>query len=151
MEFSRPVILEWIAVPFSRGSSQPRNRKPGTPALQADSLPAELPGKPLKEDYIYENTKFGSNRCCCSVFKLCPIVFNPMDHSLPGSSIYGVFQAWILQWAVISFSRVHPNRLFLTNLSLTLTLKQSIFFFLLLKLIFDVIYEIYIAFSFVIL
>ena len=26
MEFSRPRILEWVAVPFSRGSSQPRDR-----------------------------------------------------------------------------------------------------------------------------
>ena len=32
------------AYPFSGGSSQPRNQ-PGSPALQADSSPAELPGK----------------------------------------------------------------------------------------------------------
>ena len=38
-------ILEWVAYPFSRGSSQPRNWT-GVPALQADSLPAELQGKP---------------------------------------------------------------------------------------------------------
>ena len=34
-------ILEWVAFPFSGGSSQPRS-----PALQADSLPAEPEGKP---------------------------------------------------------------------------------------------------------
>ena len=38
-------ILEWVAVPFSRGSSNP-GIKPRSPALQADSLPAEPPGKP---------------------------------------------------------------------------------------------------------
>ena len=38
-------ILEWGAFPFSRGSSQPRDRTQ-SPTLQADSLPAELPGKP---------------------------------------------------------------------------------------------------------
>ena len=38
-------ILEWGAFPFSRGSSQPRNR-PRSLVLQADSLPAELQGKP---------------------------------------------------------------------------------------------------------
>ena len=32
-------ILEWIAIPFSRGTSQPR-----FPAWQADSLPFELQG-----------------------------------------------------------------------------------------------------------
>ena len=35
-------ILEWVAIPFSSGSSWPRNRT-GSPVLQADSLPAELP------------------------------------------------------------------------------------------------------------
>ena len=39
-------ILEWVAIPFSRGTSQPRNQTGGSPALQADSLPAELPVKP---------------------------------------------------------------------------------------------------------
>ena len=38
-------ILGWAAFPFSRGSSQPRI-EPRSPASQADSLPAEPPGKP---------------------------------------------------------------------------------------------------------
>ena len=38
-------ILEWVAVSFSRGSSQPRDVVQ-SPSLQVDSLPAELPGKP---------------------------------------------------------------------------------------------------------
>ena len=38
-------ILEWVAISFSRGSSNPRI-KPRSPALQADSLPTELWGKP---------------------------------------------------------------------------------------------------------
>ena len=38
-------ILEWVAVTFSKGSSQPRDQ-PRSPALQVDSLPAEKPGKP---------------------------------------------------------------------------------------------------------
>ena len=37
-------ILDWVAFPFSRGSSQP-GIKPMPPALQVDSLPAESPGK----------------------------------------------------------------------------------------------------------
>ena len=39
-------ILEWVAFPFSRGSSQPR-MEPRSPALQEDSLPAEPQGGPL--------------------------------------------------------------------------------------------------------
>ena len=38
-------ILEWVAFPFSRGSSQPRDRTQVS-ALQVDSLPAEPQWKP---------------------------------------------------------------------------------------------------------
>ena len=39
------IILEWVALPFSRGSSQLRF-EPRSLTLQADSLPAEPQGKP---------------------------------------------------------------------------------------------------------
>ena len=40
-----PWMLEWVAYPFSRGSSRPRNRTmQRSSALQVDSLPADLPG-----------------------------------------------------------------------------------------------------------
>ena len=29
---------------------------------------------------------------------------NPMDYSLPGSSVYGIFQARVLEWGAIAFS-----------------------------------------------
>ena len=35
----------------------------------------------------------------------CPTLWNPMDHSSPGSSVYGILQARILEWVAISFSR----------------------------------------------
>ena len=42
-------IPEWVAFPFSRGSSQPRDR---TQVSRLDSLPAELPGKPHYERFL---------------------------------------------------------------------------------------------------
>ena len=39
-------ILEWVVMPSSRGSSQPRDRTQVSPALQVDSWPSEPPGKP---------------------------------------------------------------------------------------------------------
>ena len=45
MEFSQARILEWVAFPFSRDIPNP-GIKPRSPALQADSLPAEPQGKP---------------------------------------------------------------------------------------------------------
>ena len=43
--------------------------------------------------------------CVCSVAHLCPTLCDPMDCSLPGSSIHGNFQARILEWIAISSSR----------------------------------------------
>ena len=34
----------------------------------------------------------------------CPTFHDPMDCSSPGSSVYGTFQARILEWVAISFS-----------------------------------------------
>ena len=35
----------------------------------------------------------------------CPILWDPMDCSLPGSSVHGIFQARVLEWVAIPFSR----------------------------------------------
>ena len=47
-------ILEWVVISSSRESSRPRNQavSPASPALQADSLPAEPSGKPCVYIYI---------------------------------------------------------------------------------------------------
>ena len=39
------------------------------------------------------------------VTQLCPTLCNAMDCSLPGSSVHGIFQARILEWLAISFSK----------------------------------------------
>ena len=35
----------------------------------------------------------------------CPTLCDPRDGSLPGSAIHGIFQARVLEWVAISFSR----------------------------------------------
>ena len=40
------------------------------------------------------------------VIQLCPTLCNPIDCSPPGSSVHGIFQARILEWVVMPFSRV---------------------------------------------
>ena len=39
------------------------------------------------------------------VSQLCPTLCDPMDRSIPGSSIHGIFQARVLEWVAVSFSR----------------------------------------------
>ena len=38
------------------------------------------------------------------VAQSCPILSDPMDCSLPGSSVHGIFQAGVLEWVAIAFS-----------------------------------------------
>ena len=38
------------------------------------------------------------------VIQLCLTLHDPMDCSLPGSSIHGIFQARVLEWGAITFS-----------------------------------------------
>ena len=38
------------------------------------------------------------------VTQSCPNLSNPMDCSLPGSSVHGIFQARVLEWGAIAFS-----------------------------------------------
>ena len=41
-----------------------------------------------------------------SVTQSCPTLSNPMDCSLPGSSVHGIFQARVLEWGAIAFSNI---------------------------------------------
>ena len=40
------------------------------------------------------------------VAQSCSTPSNPMDCSLPGSSVHGIFQARVLEWGAIAFSKV---------------------------------------------
>ena len=41
------------------------------------------------------------------VAQLCLTLSDPMDCSLPGSSIHGIFQARVLEWVAIAFSMIY--------------------------------------------
>ena len=43
--------------------------------------------------------------CLCVHAQSCLTLCDPMDYNLPGSSVHGVFQARILEWVDISYSR----------------------------------------------
>ena len=40
------------------------------------------------------------------VTQSCPTPSDPMDCSLPGSSVHGIFQARVLEWGAIAFSKI---------------------------------------------
>ena len=39
----------------------------------------------------------------------CPTLCDPMDYSLPGSTIHGIFQARVLEWVAIAFSTMQET------------------------------------------
>ena len=44
----------------------------------------------------------------CKSLSLCLTLCGPMDCSLPGSSVHGIFQAIVLEWIAVSFADL-PN------------------------------------------
>ena len=44
------------------------------------------------------------------VAQSCPTLSDPVDCSLPGSSVHGIFQARVLEWGAIAFSNAYRSR-----------------------------------------
>ena len=61
--------------------------------------------------------RLGERRSYCLVTKSCPTLCDLMDCSPPGSSVYGISQARILEWVAISFSRKSSRPRDLTRVS----------------------------------
>ena len=55
------------------------------------------------------NSEFLLFLSCVLVAQLCPTLCDPIDCSLPDSSVHETLQARILEWVVISFSRDLSN------------------------------------------
>ena len=47
------------------------------------------------------------------VAQLCPTLRNPMDCSPPGSSAHGIFQARVLEWGAIAFSKEYLKNIYI--------------------------------------
>ena len=54
---------------------------------------------------FYLRVFFAKNDWFCVCAQSCPTFCDPMEYSLPGSSVHGILQARILVWIAISFSR----------------------------------------------
>ena len=52
-----------------------------------------------------------------------PTLLNPMDCSLPASSVHGIFQARVLEWGAIAFSEITAKMIYLLLWSFPLTLS----------------------------
>ena len=82
------------------------------------SHPWDSPGKNTGEGchFLLQCMKVKSES---EVAQSCPTLSNPVDCSLPGSSIHGIFQARVLEWGAIAFR--HPQINIRTNMTQTET------------------------------
>ena len=58
----------------------------------------------------WSGVPFPSSMRASEVAQLYPTLCDPMDCSLPGSSIHGIFQAKVLEWGAIAFSDDNPRQ-----------------------------------------
>ena len=133
MRFSRQGY--WSGLPFPSPGDLPNpGFEPGSPTLQADSLLTELqviknPNSwtetprsyfPVGPKSTFTLHYLGTHQLLSLLWKIniiypwiiCVLshsssvwLCDPMDCSLPGSSVHGIIPARILEWVVISFSR----------------------------------------------
>ena len=69
--------------------------------MNQESTPGDLPGSPAVKTLYFQCRKVKSES---EVAQSCPTLSDPMDCSLPGSSVHGIFQARVLEWGAIAFS-----------------------------------------------
>ena len=83
-------------------SVRPHRRQPTIPGDEKPH-PWDSPGKNTGVGchFVLQCMKVKSES---EVAQSCPILSDPMDCSLPGSSIHGIFQARMLEWGAIAFS-----------------------------------------------
>ena len=67
--------------------------------------PVFLPGESHGQRGAWWSIVHGVTESESEVTQLCQTLCDPMDCSLPGSSLHGIFQARALEWGAISFSR----------------------------------------------
>ena len=136
---SQARILEWVAIPFSRGSSWPEDQT-HISCIAGGFFTTEPPGKPCSRQRAYKfiwvdwvleggpsklSTCYSSSHnqknssgdvipkalfllvvsCMYLAAPLCLTLFDPMDCSLPGSSVHGILQERILEWVAMPSSR----------------------------------------------
>ena len=84
-----------------------RVRLCATPETAAHQAPLSLGFS--RQEY-WSGLPFPSPMRESEVAQSCPTLSDPMDCSLPGSSVHGIFQAGVLEWGAIAFSDSHRQK-----------------------------------------
>ena len=95
-------ILEWFAISSSRGSSQLRDQ-------------TQVLGTAGRFFTIRATREALFHAATARSLQSCSTLCNPIDGSLPSSSVHGIFQARVLEWGAISFSMLFLFKCYLLS------------------------------------
>ena len=130
MVFLQARILEWFAMPSSKGLPNP-GINPGLPCCRQILLPFGPPGKPkntgvgslsllqgnfltqelnrgllhcrwILQQLSYPGSPYSTAAAAAKSLQSCPTLCDPIDCNPPGSPIPGILQARTLEWVAIS-------------------------------------------------
>ena len=73
--------------------------------MRGIGIRSSVPTTLLREKRVSYTEIHNTSESESEVSQSCPTLCDPMDCSLPGSSVHGVFQAIVLEWIAISFSK----------------------------------------------
>ena len=62
----------------------------------------------LQNNYLLYVSGKSPSEDLSEVAQLCLTLCDPLDYSLPGSSVRGIFQARVLEWGAIAFPDISP-------------------------------------------
>ena len=96
------ITLEWVAISFSRGSSQPRDRT----QVSCTAGGCFTVWATRETYFLLQCIKVKSES---EVTQSCPTLSDPMDCSPPGSSVHGILQARALEWGAIAESQTQKK------------------------------------------
>ena len=109
MEFSRPEY--WSGLPFPSPGDLPNpGIEPRSPTLQADSLPAEPPGKPFVNHTYQYKFKLNQALIWLDGLMLKFIHFFPSSYCLfPSHAIWAIPPFWVLLISLRLFQFISPQ------------------------------------------
>ena len=97
-----------------RGKTKKRHKEKTHPSTNQEKKPQKMPTCGISVSNFWSSEtwecKFlwvkppSLGEWVSEVAQSCPTLSGPMDYSLLGSSVHGIFQARILEWVAISFS-----------------------------------------------
>ena len=106
MRFFQARILEWVAISFYRGSSQTR-----------DQTCFSSTGRCILYHWATWEAPYRNAAAAAKSLQLCPTLCDPVDCSLPGSSVHEILQAKSLEWVAVSFSNAWKWKVTVKSLS----------------------------------